>query len=355
MPSTPLRLLQRPLSRFNREVRDGYANRASVPLRRQLAAWRRGFYANHSLMYDFDRFGFDAYVSDLQRATKVEPLNDPVQRNLLNDKLVSFLFLRSIGAPTPEVYGYTNGERTVFLAEQDERGGIERLLETKRKLVLKPRGASGGDRFCVLEQHGDTTSVNGQPGGEVRGCLQGSVVISEFIEQHEYARDVYPRATNALRMPTLRDTDSGEPFVGTAIHRFGTERSKPVDNTRKGGLPARVEVQTGVLGPLAAMPGYYAPGHVRVQWHDVHPDTGVRVKGMKVPYWAEIVNEIRRVMLSMEGLRCVGWDVAVTRDGFTIIEGNNRPDVIMQVFRPFLVEERIRRFFQDNGVVTATT
>jgi hypothetical protein len=99
------------------------------------------------------------------------------------------------------------------------------------------------------------------------------------------------------------------------------------------------------------MPGYYADGRSRVEWHDVHPSTGARVKGIEVPHWAEIVEEVRRVMLSMEGLRCVGWDVAVTDDGFSIIEGNNRPDVIMQVFRPFLLDARIRRFFADSGVL----
>ena len=345
------RRLRRPVTRLTRELRDGMANRGSVPLARQVQIWRHGFYGNHSQMYDFDRFGFDAYLSDLQRATKLEPLNDPIQRDLLNDKLVTFLFLRSIQAPTPELYGFANGRHPVFFGEPGQSGGLAAVLEERRKLVVKPRGASGGDRFCLLERDGERTLVNGKDDADVDACMNGSVVVSEFVEQHDYAREVFPQATNTLRLLTLRERDSGEPFIAAAVHRFGTARSAPVDNTRQGGLPARVDIETGVLGPLAGMPGYFYPGPGRVRWFDRHPDTGVAVRGLQVPHWAELVREIRRIMLAMEGLNCVGWDVAITADRFSILEGNNRPDVIMQAHRPLLVDERTRRFFKDHGVV----
>ncbi len=45
------------------------------------------------------------------------------------------------------------------------------------------------------------------------------------------------------------------------------------------------------------------------------------------------------------------WDVAVTEDGFTIIEGNDRPDTVMQLHGPFLVDPRIRKAFEAHGVV----
>ncbi len=345
------RRLRRPLGRLQRELRDGLANRGRVPLTRQVQIWRHGFYGNHSQMYDFDRFGFDAYLSDLQRATKLEPLNDRVQRDLLNDKLVTFLFLRSVEAPTPEVFGFVNGQRPVFYGEPARSGGLAALLEQRGKLVVKPRGASGGDRFMLLARDGDRTLVNGRETDDLDACLHGRLVISEFVEQHEYARKVFPGATNTLRLLTLRDRDSGEPFVAGAVHRFGTTASAPVDNTRKGGLPARVDVQTGVLGPLAGMPGYFYPGPGPVQWFDSHPDTGEPVRGLQVPHWQRIVHGIEQLMVTMEGMNCVGWDVAVTADGFSILEGNNRPDVIMQAHRPLLVDERTRRFFKDHGVV----
>jgi hypothetical protein len=345
------RPLRRPVVRLSREVRDALANRGEVPVGRQLQLWRHGFYGNHAQMYDFDRYGFDAYISDLQRSTKFEALNDPVQRYVLNDKLVTFLFLRSIGVPTPELHGFANGRRPVFFGEPGRSGGLRAVLEQERKLVVKPRGASGGDRFCLVELDGDRTLVNGEPGEDLDACLQGSVVVSAFVAQHEREREVFPGATNTVRVLALRDRDSGEPFIAAAVHRFGTVRSAPVDNTRQGGLPARVDVETGVLGPMAGMPGYYHPGPGRVQWFDRHPDTGVLVQGTPVPHWAALVEGIRQLMLAMEGLNCVGWDVAITPDGFSVLEGNNRPDVIMQAHRPLLLDPRTRKFFEDHGIV----
>jgi hypothetical protein len=343
------RRLVRPVRRLGQEVRDGAANTKAVPLGRQIQAWRHGFYAKHSLLYDFDRFGFAAYVSDLERATRLEALNDPVQRYLLNDKLVTFLYLRALGAPTPEVYGYAHGEHAVLFEQHGQGDGLGRLLEAHPRLVVKPRGASGGVRFCLVELIDGTTSVNGRRVADIRECLGGSVVISQFVEQHAYASEVFPGATNTLRLLILRDRETREPFVAAGVQRFGTERSRPVDNVSKGGLTAGVDVETGVLGPLVAIPSRSKPRPVR--WHDVHPDTGVRVSGSVVPHWGEVQAEVTRVMTSLEGSNCVGWDVVITPDGFSILEGNNRPDVnLHQVHAPLLMEERARKALQTNSL-----
>ncbi len=344
-PPIPPRL-QRPLGRLVREARSGLANSGTVPLKRQLELWRHGFYSQNAHFYDFDTHGFGAYVSDFQRATGLERINDPIQRALLNDKLVAVLYLRAVGAPTPTVYGYSNGDHLVVFDDAPAQD-IEGLLKATGRLVVKPRGGSGGSRFSLLEQDGDTTLVNGRTDGDLRACLRGRVVVSEFIEQHPYARDIHRHTTNTMRLLVLRDSDTGEPFVTAATHRFGTERSFPVDNIGRGGMSAGVDVDTGVLGPLAAVPA--VPGPIR--WHDAHPETGAPVRGTSVPRWPEIVDEVRRVTTTLEGLHCVGWDVAVTEDGFQIIEGNNRPDTSMQLHGPFLTDERSRRVFEAHGVV----
>jgi hypothetical protein len=332
------------------EVQEATANASAVPLSRQIRVWRHGFYGRHALLYDFDQHGFGAYVTDFQRATRLGALNEG--RYLLDDKLVSFLYLQALGAPSPRIYGFGNEERVLFLDDRPGPRSIEGLLEERGKLVVKPRGGSGGVRFCLLEHVGGVTTVNGQVVDDLRPCLSGRVVVSEFVEQHEYARAIYPDAANTLRILCLRDVDTDEPFVAAAIHRFGTDRSKPVDNTGGGGLPAKVDVATGTLGPLAGMPGYYVPQGRPVEWYDRHPDTGTAVTGTAVPRWDEIVFEVKRVMATLSGARMIGWDVVVTPTAFSILEGNNRPDVNhLQVHQPLLLDDRVRRFFEHHGVL----
>jgi hypothetical protein len=344
--------LTRPLRRGTRELRAGMVNSRIVPLGRQLPAWRRGFYADHSLIYDFDRHGFDVYVSDLQRATRFESLNAPRERNLLNDKLVTFLFLRHVGTPTPTVHGFVSGGHLVGRAIGGESPDLHELLRQRGRLVTKPRGGSGGVRFCLLEHRDGKVMVNGHEETDIDACLRGDVIVSDFVEQHDYARDIYPEATNTLRILALRDPSTSEPYVAFAIHRFGTDRSKPVDNTSKGGLTAQIDVSTGALGALAAMPGYNFAGPGRVVWADHHPSTGARVTGVAVPHWDAVTSGILGLMRAMSGSHCVGWDVVVTPDGFSVIEGNNRPDVHhLQVHRPLLVDARIRQFFEHHRVI----
>src|SRR3954463_97093 len=234
----PQRLL-RPLTRAAREVRSASANARQVSPGRQLEIWRRGFYADHAMLYDFDRFGFDAYVSDYVRATRFGRGNRAPHRQLLDDKLVTFLYLDAIGAPTPRVFGFSSHGRTEFF-EARNGGGLEALVQEHGRIVIKPRGGSGGDGFHLLEADGDRILDNGEPTDDLSACLRGDVVVSEFLEQHDYARTIFPGAANTIRLLTLTDPETNEPFVAFGLHRFGTSASEPVDNTSRGGMTSAI-------------------------------------------------------------------------------------------------------------------
>ncbi len=50
-------------------------------------------------------------------------------------------------------------------------------------------------------------------------------------------------------------------------------------------------------------------------------------------------------------MKFVGWDVVVTEEGFSVIEGNNPPSLGIQGWYPFFQDPRIRRFFEYYKVV----
>lgn len=344
------RELARVVHRLRLEVREAVANTHHLPWRRQLHAWRRGFVARQALLFDFDRFGFDAFVSEFERKRGLHRLNR--RSDLFADKVMSFLYLRAIGTPTPAVHGFVEGSRVVLLGDQDGRGGVDELLDRHGKLVVKPRDGAHGAGVRLLERSRGGTRVNGQEVDGLDDVLRGRVVVSEFVEQHEYARAIFPGSTNTLRVLSLRRHDDGEPFVAAAIHRFGSERSKPVDNIELGGFTARVDLETGALGPLAAIPGASIPHGRRLVWFDEHPDTGTRVTGTVVPRWAEIVDELNRTMSLLPGFSWIGWDVAVTDDGLSIIEGNTGSGITFQVHHPLLLDDRVRALLQARGVLS---
>jgi len=349
------RELARLAKRLLLELREAAANTRDGSLARPVDVWRRGFVARQALLFDFRTYGFDAFVSEVERKKKLPRLNG--NSNLFADKLFSYLYLREIAAPTPSVYAFTDAGRIVVLNERGDTSSMDAnsmdaLLQRHGKLVVKPRYGAHGRGFCRVERANGSIQVSGRRATTLEDCLSGQMIISEHIEQHHYARRIYVGATNTLRLLSMRDADTGEPFVAAALHRFGSERSKPVDNTGAGGLTAEVDLVTGVLGPLAAMPGCYLPHGHPVVWHDDHPDTGVRVTGTVVPRWSEVVDEVNRAMRFLPGLDWIGWDVVVTSDGFTLIEGNAGPDITFQVHRPLLLDERVQASFKAHGIIS---
>jgi Sugar-transfer associated ATP-grasp len=338
------RVLDPRQGRLVREARTALANRHVVPLRRQLAAWRHGFYAETTRLYDFDRYDFDDYISDYARATTLASMNE--NRYLLDDKVVTYLYLSRVGLPTPTVHGFVRDGRIVWLASEPPAGGLDGLLERRGALVLKSRSGSGGSGFALLRREAGITTVNGRVVDDAASALgRGSLVISDFVVQHDEIAAIYPNSTNTMRVMTFRDVDTDEPFVAFASHRFGTQRSEPVDNFGAGGLSVGIDVETGVLQrAMWRQPGS-GPGSREIVWVDDHPDTGSRITGTKIPEWQQVLDVVLRGAAALPGCRYIGWDLAMTEDGVSIIEGNNRGDVLVQMHGPLLLDDRMRKIF----------
>jgi hypothetical protein len=73
--------------------------------------------------------------------------------------------------------------------------------------------------------------------------------------------------------------------------------------------------------------------------HASHPDTGHPLSGTSLPRWEDIVALGRRAHDAF-GVITIAWDIALTPDGLTILEGNCSWSA-----HPLLVPEiRLRRY-----------
>jgi hypothetical protein len=292
-------------------------------------------------MYDLENHSLDDYISDFDRVRTLASMNEC--RYLLDDKLVAYLYLRQVGVPTPTVHAQVHRGELVWLAAEPPPGGLDGLLDRHGRLAVKARAGSSGQGFAVLSREAGTTHLNGRPVADaVQALTPGPLIITDFVEQHDKIAAIYPRTTNTMRLITFRDVDTGEPFVAFASHRFGTSESVPVDNARAGGISAGIDTTTGRF-TRALWPRQALEGRSGVQWMDEHPETGARITGVPVPNWDMAQDGVLRAMRALPGSRYVGWDVALTQDGMAVIEGNNRGDVILQMHRPLLLDERVRK------------
>lgn len=315
-----------------------------LPLSVRLQAFKLGFFAPHYVVYGLDRGLNDVrgYVNDRTWCNKTLKLNGTAQR-YLDDKLAWFVLLEAI-APTTQpplhgmvVDGAYVSRTTTPLAE---------LVESQEGLVFKPVRGSRGRGVSIVRRTPDGVTLDGRAAttAEVlaKTARMTDFIVSGRIVQHPYAEALYPPTTNTLRVLALRDHDTKEAFIAGAVQRIGTRRSGHVDNWSQGGVNARVDVQTGVLGRAVQY-----PYDGKLVWHTHHPDTGAPIQGVTVAKWNDVQQLVLSLMRAVPSLRNVGWDIAVTAGGPQVIEGNGGPDVrTLQVHDGLLLDERTRRFYE---------
>jgi hypothetical protein len=278
---------------------------------------------------------------------------------LLNDKQLfrEALSALGLGELIPENYALITGG-TATLLPGGETMPLPQFLRDQLTrvpfMVVKPVDGGGGKGILRVERRAGGLLVNGTSVPDFEALAKDippkrTCIAVEFVQQAPYAQSIFPETTNTIRVLTMLDVTRGrEPFIAIAVHRFGSMKTRPVDNWTQGGLSALIDLDTGRLGRAVAY-----PSSGRLDWSDAHPDTQARITGTAIPGWRKVVARLLEVAGALASrVPYVGWDIVVTRCGFQIIEGNNYSDVnLLQVHRPLLVDPRVRAFYKTYGVL----
>ena len=289
---------------------------------------RQGFFSARRALYPFDRFAPDLFLSDYELEFRAIGINQPAVNRMLADKLLFHALVRAggIDARMPRLIGLMLDGQPLRL---DGESGFSEAL------IAKPVDGSGG---ADVQRVAEMSAVDGD----------GAYLVEGAVRADPYASTIFPGALNTIRVMTGNDQDGA--FVIGAVHRFGTNRSAPVDNFKRGGLSALIDLQTGEMTEAAALPRDGGP-----QRFSRHPDTDAAIAGAQVPHWADVLQVALRCA-ALPGLRFAGWDIAVAEDGVVLIEGNGdlpNPN-LYQAHRPLLLDPRTRRLFCELEVVTKT-
>lgn len=320
-----------------------------LPLLRRLWLWRGGFTSPCGTLYDFDARGQGSYLSELQRYRLYRAINGH-HRYLIDDKLSQHWMMAADPEHRPTAYGFIDHGHVHGVAGTELDGDtvpvsdwLPSAVRRESSLVLKQLRGMGGKQVLICE-YDDGYRLDGESVTEETLCDEISALtgylVTEYIHQHAYADDLYPNAANTIRLLTLWDLPHKELVTPIAIHRIGTERSRPVDNWSVGGLSAEIDLETGTLGQAAQFP--YSG---EVPWYSSHPDTGAQIEGASVPHWSTIRSTIDRIARNNTNIPAIGWDVLLDESGKPIvIEANTGTDIdLLQVHRPLLEDPRVAR------------
>lgn len=323
---------------------DSWGNWTSMPLRRRLWLWRHGFPSSFGEIYDFDAHDPEKYVSELQRYRLYNALNGR-HRYLVDDKLSQYWMLSDHPKARPAAYGLVDRGHVHGTAGTEFDGDpapvrewLPSALRRHSKLVLKQLRGKGGKQVVVAEYDGGFV-LDGESVSEGTLCERvaelSGYLVTEYVDQHAYADELYPHAANTIRLLTVWDDKNGELLVPIAVHRIGTDRSRPIDNCSAGGLTAEIDLETGELGKAAQYPFWGSDG---VPWYATHPDTGATIEGTAVPDWGGVRSTVEGIALENTNIPALGWDVVIDESGDPVVIEANTGTALrtLQIHRPLL-------------------
>ena len=253
---------------------------------------------------------------------KANRLGDPnAQLYLLRDKYQFWKYLSSYGISTPTVFAFIkNG---VIYDSKLVKKDIE-WLKQFNDYFIKDNNGECGSFVKHIKSGADLDSSL-----EVFTNKNGEYICQEKVIQGKQLSELNPHAINTIRIITTKKKD-GTIDVLAALLRVGTSKTGDVDNWAKGGLAVGINDD----GSLTKY-GFYKP-HLGVGLKaDTHPDTGIIFADFKIEHYDEIKEFVKRAHACFYGIHSIGWDLAISEKGPTLIEGNDNWEIsLMQAHQP---------------------
>lgn len=239
--------------------------------------------------------------------------------SLVRDKFIFYQYCKSLGMPYPKTVALvSNGKVSWYDGEHMVWSELETVVSRDFRAFCKETTGEGGQGAFVLDVNKGQISISGAPASidDLKKKLgRSTYIMQEQIKNHHMLSEIYPNSLNTLRLHTILNLDGSVNFF-SAVQRFGAHGSI-VDNGCYGGMFVGVN-KNGVLNDF----GCHEPhlGYKKLVIHDNHPDTNIRFAGLQLPYWEKILETAKTFHKFMYGIPSIGWDIAITEDGFCFTE-----------------------------------
>ncbi len=248
------------------------------------------------------------FISDLNRIDFCETLNKFKNLHIFDDKMTS-----------AEVFGKYYGRDLCGVKSAKDIDKFKSFVKKHDKFILKPLTGTCGRGIQVLTISPDDTDTISNLVNQYCAGAEDGFIAEELVVQVPELSKFHPSSLNTIRIATVRYEDGVE--VIASFFRMG-RGGNIVDNAGAGGVFGTIDIETGVVN---AVGDEYGNNYV------VHPDTNEQILGFKIPRWEEAVEIAKELAGIVKGNRYAGWDLALTENGWVMIEGNARGQFVWQI------------------------
>ena len=254
----------------------------------------------------------------------IRPNNLQGAIHLANNKLRSKEVLFKAGVPVPKVYGIIRNRHELE---------VFKWSDLPKSFVLKPNCGGGGKGIKVIfGQKKDQSWVSTEGGKMTIKDLRNHIMdifegfysfsgtsdIAFFEERIQLLKTLKPYSYKGI--PDIRVIVYNKVPV-MAMLRLPTKESSGKANLHMGGIGLGVDIATGVTTNAV----------MHDQLIEKHPDTKLKLSGIKIPYWREIL-EIAIKCQEVSKLGYIGVDVAIDGErGPVVLEINAHAGLSIQI------------------------
>lgn len=199
---------------------------------------------------------------------------------------------------------------------------FEIFLKRHKVIIAKPIDGIGGKGILKIT-YNSKTNIN-----ELYDKLikNDQLLIEECVVQHDKLSELYKQSVNTMRIYTF--IENGNAHFLQAVLKIGNDGI--VDNFASGGMYTVLSEKGKVI---------YNAIDKDDNIIEFHPKTNKKIKGFQVPMFDEAVSLVCDAAKIVPKIGYVGWDVAISKEGPLIIEGNCYPSAFQ--IKPSLNPEKI--------------
>lgn len=258
------------------------------------------------------------YLTDAVRNAICRRINDPSAQALLMDK-----------CRAAQHFGPLFGREFLRLDAATSRQEFLTLARRHPKLVAKPISNCSGRGVQLVEHH---TQEEWSQWFESHRLLPGGLIVEQPIVQDPALSQWHPSSVNTIRTNTI--LLDGRFLLFSTFLRMGRGGSF-MDNCGQGGLMCAVDPLSGRI----STPAFDEAGHS----YPAHPDTNLLFQDAQLPRWDELRSTAEKLARAIPQLTFVAWDLALTPQGWIMVEGNKGQFQVQQT----VLQRGIRQEFES--------
>ncbi|MGF1708927.1 sugar-transfer associated ATP-grasp domain-containing protein [Enterovibrio baiacu] len=195
-----------------------------------------------------------------------------------------------------------------WISSSESIESICEFIDKQKIVIVKPLDLSGGKGIEKYEYSSLEKSKN------FIKSLQGEYLFEEAISNNDEIAKFNSCTLSTIRLYTL--VSNGKVEIIQTIMRLGNGNSV-VDNFHSNGIVCLVDVNKGIITKATDR---------EMNEFISHPISNHNLVGFEIPKWFELLNFTENLALSLPSNRWTAWDIAITKTGFEVIEGNNYGD-----------------------------